>query len=133
MKTRFPTIRGRIAASATAIVGLSALGACDTKTAPDAEVYAPQQVTTPQQTNSTTTFAIGEEDGGYASPSETYATTFAVGEEEGAGSIQYDIGTPPIGEVEGEYERIFIPPLDDNVGQPVNSGVATTLAIGEEG
>jgi len=149
MKTNFSTLQGRLAVSTTAVIGLTALSACDTRTASDADVYVPEQATAPQPVDGVaTTLAIGEEDGGYASPSETYATTFAVGEEDGAGPfpvepdggigdgagpIPFEPGTPPIGEVEGEYERIYIPPDPDNVGQAVNSGVVTTLAIGEEG
>jgi hypothetical protein len=99
-----------------------------------------------------TTQAIGEEDGGYyAPPSDGFATTLAVGEEDGsgpfsvepnggigdgAGPIPFEPGTPQIGEVEGDFERIYIPPepgYSAQPSQPVYGQQATTLAIGEEG
>lgn len=150
MRSMFTTCRARLAASATAILGLTAVGGCQQRSAPEPEVYAPQQAVTPVyiEESQVTTQAIGEEDGGYSVPTEQYATTYAVGEEDGtgpipvepnggigdgAGPIPFEQSAPQIGGVEGDYERIYIPPDPDNVGQPYNDGLATTLAIGEEG
>ena len=110
MKTISPSLKGRLKTSATAVIGLAALSACGARTAPESQVFTPQPVAAPQQTNGVaTTQAIGEENGAYASPSDTYRTTFAVGEEDGAGPSSIGTGSPAIGEVEGNYERIFIP------------------------
>lgn len=89
-----------------------------------------------------TTLAIGEEDGAYQTPNSGLVTTLAVGEEDGTGPIPVEPdggigdGAGPIpldpstqqevGNVQGDFERIYIPPAP-------GSGVATTLAIGEEG
>lgn len=152
MRTVYPSARARLMATATGVLGLAAVSGCQPRTvaAPAQDVYAPQPVAAPQQSyNQATTFAIGEEEGGYAAPDEVFATTFAIGEEDGGGPIPVEpnggIGDGagpipiqqnpplPIGEVQGDYERIYIPPEPSTVGQPYNSGVATTLAIGEEG
>jgi len=150
MRSEHPRARTRIAATATGVLGLAAVSGCQPRNAPPQEVYAPQPVVAPQQSyDPATTFAVGEEEGGYAAPDEVFATTFAIGEEEGggpfpvepnggigdgAGPIPFEPVTPaPIGEVPGDYERIYIPPASGAVGQPFNEGIATTLAIGEEG
>ena len=89
-----------------------------------------------------TTQAIGEEDGAYQTPSSGSVTTLAVGEEDGTGpfpvepnggigggggSISLDpLELQEVGNVEGDFERIYIPSAPDE-------GLTSTLAIGEEG
>jgi len=161
MRSGFSSGRARLAASVTALVGLSAVSGCAPRVVSDADrvrqpvaapqpAVAPQPISTPQpgivqqpQEVFTTTQAIGEEDGAYPAPVDQFATTYAIGEEDGtgpipvepgggigsgAGPIPFDTSVPSgFGEVEGEYERVYIPPAPSAPGQ------ATTFAIGEEG
>ena len=150
MRSDFTTARARLTATATGVLGMAALGGCQPRTVPVQDVYAPQPVVVPQQSaNPVTTFAIGEEEGGSVAPTEVFATTYAIGEEDGggpipvepnggigdgAGPIPFDPNPAlPIGEVQGDFERVYIPPLSGAAPQPYSGGVATTLAIGEEG
>ena len=152
MRTVFNSVRARLSASATAMVGIAAIGGCaqTAEPQPTAQPVATQPIADEPRV---TTQAIGEEDGGYyAPPSDGFATTLAVGEEDGsgpfpvepnggigdgAGPIPFEPGTPQIGEVEGDYERIYIPPepgySSQQPSQPVYGQQVTTLAIGEEG
>jgi len=135
--------RPRIVASISALVSISAASGCSPRAVSDIDreqppVASPQPaIAQPSQDPVRTTFAVGEEDAGNAQPTDQFATTFAIGEEDGRGPTPveadgrigaspgpYDPSTAaPIGEVAGEYERIYIP----------EPGATTTFAIGEEG
>ncbi len=140
MRSDFSTTRARLAATATGVLGISAISGCQPRALPAPQVINPQPVVAPQQGLATrplvapeqsygqpTTLAIGEEEGGFATPTEVFATTYAIGEEDGGGLIPVEpnggigsgagpipiginTGPLPIGEVQGDFERIYIPP-----------------------
>lgn len=159
MQPVFSSTRARLAASAAAVLGVSTLGACERKAAPQPapqptpiqSITAPPPVDVQQPVDAQqpvyieepaiTTLAIGEEEGGSVPPVDGYVTTFAIGEEDGTGPIPVEpdggigdgAGPIPIEQVDGDFERIYIPPEPGIGDRPVGEPVATTLAIGEEG
>jgi len=116
MRSGFSSYGTRLVASITALVGLSAVSACAPRAVSDADRTS-KPISTPQPV------VVQEPQGGVV-------TTQAIGEEDGARSATIDPeilrGIGEIEEVEGDFERIFIPPAP-------GEAPATTLAIGEEG
>lgn len=131
MRPVFSSCRARFAASSAALLGIVTMSGCQNTPPAETGAYAPDPVAAQPiiEEPVVTTLAIGEEDGTGFFPVEPGG-----GIGDGAGPIPFDPNAPqPIGGVQGDFERIYIPPDPDNVGQPVNDGFATTLAIGEEG
>ncbi len=145
MQSGTPSNRSRMAASVTALVGLSVVSGCSPRAVSDVDrvqrpVAAPQPAVIPPvntvQPPRVETVQPPQEVNTLQQPQSVFVTTKAIGEEDGtglipiqpnasAGQTSFDpLAPPPIGEVAGEYERIYIPP---------ETGSATTLAIGEEG
>jgi len=131
MRSGISSKRSRMAVSVTALVGLSAASGCAPRAVSDGDrvqrpVAAPQPDAAPQPAPlPQPTIAQPSPNTSVPGPNDQFVTTFAIGEEEGGGltpvqtnsgiggvpnQTPYDPLAPtPIGEVAGEYERIYIP------------------------
>lgn len=177
MTDTVPTTRSNLFSTTAAVLALGALSGCSYFDRGGdkgiGETYEPRPVATqptyqqPQyqqpiyEQPTATTFAIGEEDGGYSGqPTDNFATTLAVGEEDGSGPFPVEPnggigdGAGPIPTVQGDFEPVYIDdPSYGGIGtdagpaptvqgqfEPIyiddsgfDNGGVTTLAIGEEG
>jgi hypothetical protein len=139
MTNAAPVARNRLYSSTAAVLALGALSGCSYFDRSSEPTYEPRPAATQPtyqqpiyEQPTATTFAIGEEDGGYTTqPTDNFATTLAVGEEDGTGPIPVEPnggigdGAGPIPKVEGDFERVYI-------DEPSSGGAVTTFAIGEE-